>query len=764
MAQLETVNLVFGASQSAPNTISYNQAVILTKLAEQFNAGNITGSCSGWITVDRLYKSQYVLLRNLGVNIASPTFENCLDDNFTIDSILNKTIYEGQSIALSSNNISNDVLTYSMNSSTDIAIVSKDETTTDSYIKGRINLRNNSIVVQAASQNDSWTARVTVHATPTYNYIDNNGQRQIVQGNSVATVLTVTATAVTNIVITGPDMVNAGETVVYNATLRPAASTKIYSSVTWTSLQDGFINNSNSYKINGDNPTDTITATVTLYGSTLNASKNITLGVELLNDTDKNPQMFAIIKSALNLNEDVHSFSVVDAMNADNDDADAIFTALTNNTTTVTNHIPKAPTQLYDFSEFKYFTNVTGIRLNDENANLDLITHSRIAVNKIIFPDSLKKIIAISFPWIDGNFDTKNIVLWKITGRGNTVIKCTGTLRFSCTELKANANSLYVYCDTITKIPDSCSHEIIFNIDINDSFDLTNVEYYDLNNIVFTLRNADTVILPENITSIPIFAESHCLQYFRVNNIDSVNLPSKINTLKNQAFKNCISLAMTDITNIKTIGNQAFSGCVNLNIQQLGTNIVSIDTEAFKGCIGCFTNNKIEINFANTVSSVSLTTFSRLIFTNKVIKIFGNGITTIKANTDQNSANAVSCFYDLRNLTHLTSCSLSGAVSSSYVTPFIDFTNINRLISLTNSSIQDNIQRIYVPDVLLSQYKAATNWSNYADRIYGKSQFVADALATGVGDWDSENNEWITHPYDDDYTYGLPTWTLAADV
>ena len=53
--------------------------------------------------------------------------------------------------------------------------------------------------------------------------------------------------------------------------------------------------------------------------------------------------------------------------------------------------------------------------------------------------------------------------------------------------------------------------------------------------------------------------------------------------------------------------------------------------------------------------------------------------------------------------------------------------NTSQVVSLSSTSAFSNANSaiIYVPDALVDDYKAATNWSTYADRIKGLSELPA---------------------------------------
>ncbi len=191
--------------------------------------------------------------------------------------------------------------------------------------------------------------------------------------------------------------------------------------------------------------------------------------------------------------------------------------------------------------------------------------------------------------------------------------------------------------------------------------------------------------------------------------LQSINLPSSLAALKNYMFDNCVSLRFIvipkDITvimaycfkenyslkgcslpkGIITFSNYAFRTCTTLNNLYFPNSITNINQSAFRGC-ACLSKIIIPVNF-NSMDSYALSECPNL-----VEIIFQGSIASIP-------------IY---------------AFNSDYAAKLYDFSHCTVVPTLANTnafaSIMDDCE-IRVPASLLDEWKAATNWSTYADHI-----------------------------------------------
>jgi hypothetical protein len=181
--------------------------------------------------------------------------------------------------------------------------------------------------------------------------------------------------------------------------------------------------------------------------------------------------------------------------------------------------------------------------------------------------------------------------------------------------------------------------------------------------------------------------------------LQAIELPSAITRIGNYAFYQCTSMeidivadniteigqrafyqsAITSFSSesVGTIGNFAFNGCPNLHKVRLGEGCTYVGADSFAGC-----GNLKAVAIGSNVATI-------------MNYAFGN-------------------------------CSgLNEIVIYAITPPSLPYTN-----ALTNT----NNCPIYVPDASVEAYKSATNWLNYAPRIYSLTDYVLGAIIIEFAD------------------------------
>ena len=179
-------------------------------------------------------------------------------------------------------------------------------------------------------------------------------------------------------------------------------------------------------------------------------------------------------------------------------------------------------------------------------------------------------------------------------------------------------------------------------------------------------KKGDSTLIPAadfdtEITNLPSGDDSMLISLID-RTATSFEIPEGTTSIGAYAFAYCLSLASIIIPDgVTLIGECAFALCTSLTSITMPDSVTSIGDSAFYGCTG--------------LTSVTI----------------GNSVTSI--------SNAA--FGDCTNLTE------------------IDFSTHN---ALADTSAFDNTSAslvIKVPSALLDEWKAATNWSTYADKIVG---------------------------------------------
>lgn len=211
-----------------------------------------------------------------------------------------------------------------------------------------------------------------------------------------------------------------------------------------------------------------------------------------------------------------------------------------------------------------------------------------------------------------------------------------------------------------------------------------------------------SIILPESVSSI----ESNS---FFGTPITEIILPESITIIPSRLFQSCSYLAkITILGDITEIGQSAFDNCGTLK------SIIIPDTTATIGDY-CFRYCKViqNIIIPNSVISIGADCFDFCSSLTNVI--LSNNITKIPSY----------CFADCTNLPSIiipngVQTIDSGAFYNCYNLQYIDFSNHTSVPTLSNKNAFSYTTCVFrVPSALLDEWKAATNWSTYADRIVG---------------------------------------------
>lgn len=173
--------------------------------------------------------------------------------------------------------------------------------------------------------------------------------------------------------------------------------------------------------------------------------------------------------------------------------------------------------------------------------------------------------------------------------------------------------------------------------------------------------------------------------------LTSVDFPAAT-TIGNYAFYECKKLTNVNFSAVTTISASAFDSCFSLTSANF-PEATAISNSAFNGCRGL-----TSVNFP------AVTIIGSYVF-NGCSKLTSIDFPALAAIRD-------GAFIDCKNLTSVvlrktdTICTLSAN------------------FSFNNTPIKNGTGYIYVPDALVDQYKAATNWSTYAANIKPLSEYT----------------------------------------
>ena len=213
------------------------------------------------------------------------------------------------------------------------------------------------------------------------------------------------------------------------------------------------------------------------------------------------------------------------------------------------------------------------------------------------------------------------------------------------------------------------------------------------------------VEIGDGVTSIGRYAFQNCYS------LTSITIPDGVTSIDSSAFYTCYSLASITIPNgVTSIGGYAFSACYSLTSIAIPDSATSIGTYTFQNCYSL-----TSITIPNGVTNIG-TYVLRNCYSLTSITI-PNGVTSI-------GTYAFYACYSLASITIPDSVTSIGTYvfKSCFGIAFYDFSNHTAVPTLANTNAFQGIAadcQIRVPAALVDEWKAATNWSTYADHIVG---------------------------------------------
>lgn len=235
----------------------------------------------------------------------------------------------------------------------------------------------------------------------------------------------------------------------------------------------------------------------------------------------------------------------------------------------------------------------------------------------------------------------------------------------------------------------------------------------------------------------------------------TIVFPSTCTSIGQSAFNGCAALTRVTFAGSTAIGNLAFYNCSKITYINLGTGVTSIGQSAFRGTkhsgsltipdtcttIGDYAFQAITGITSLTIGSGCLSVGQLAFYgcTGITSLSLGSGIQTIGASAFRNLSNATGdislpSIQTIGNYAFHTASKITSVTYGSSLTQLGDgvFANCTSITShnfaeataiptLTNANCFNNINancKIWVPSTLYSDWKAATNWSNWEAYIF----------------------------------------------
>ena len=181
------------------------------------------------------------------------------------------------------------------------------------------------------------------------------------------------------------------------------------------------------------------------------------------------------------------------------------------------------------------------------------------------------------------------------------------------------------------------------------------------------------------------------------------------------------------ISGLTSIGDSAFSWCRSLTSAKIGNSVTSIGRNAFHNC-----KSLTSIKIPNSVKSIGDWAFSyctglnSVTIPDSVTHIGGDGFTYCTSLNSVTIGNSVTSIgrNAFNNCTSITSVTIPNSVASIGSSVFLNCTNLKTIIlfpetppTLGSDAIPTIISTIYVQQSSKEAYKAATNWTAFANKI-----------------------------------------------
>ena len=176
--------------------------------------------------------------------------------------------------------------------------------------------------------------------------------------------------------------------------------------------------------------------------------------------------------------------------------------------------------------------------------------------------------------------------------------------------------------------------------------------------------------------------------FYSCYSLTSITIPDGVTSIVTSAFDSCYSLTSITIPDgVTSIGDYTFNSCYSLTSITIPDGVTRISDSAFNNC-----RSVASITIPDGVTSIGNNTFYSCYSLTSIT--IPDGVTSIGNNTFRNCYGVA--FYDF------TACTTVPTLAS----------------TSAFNSIPDDCQ-IRVPASLVDAWKAATNWSTYADHIVG---------------------------------------------
>ena len=229
----------------------------------------------------------------------------------------------------------------------------------------------------------------------------------------------------------------------------------------------------------------------------------------------------------------------------------------------------------------------------------------------------------------------------------------------------------------------------------------------DLIVVGFAPSGVTSYAIPNGVTSLAEYVFQGCTS------LTSVTFPSSLTSISPAAFNGCTGLTGSlDLSNMTSIGQIAFAG-TNFSSITLSES-TSVSYRAFISCN----------NLQNIYGPLASADHKCWITSGGTLKIFapkGMSSYTLPSSVTKIDHGVFESTTDLKSLTISAECTLIGAWCFQFSSLEKLFVKATTPPTLYQDAFWGTTFPIYVPDASVDAYKAAANWSDWADRIFPES-------------------------------------------
>lgn len=214
-----------------------------------------------------------------------------------------------------------------------------------------------------------------------------------------------------------------------------------------------------------------------------------------------------------------------------------------------------------------------------------------------------------------------------------------------------------------------------------------------------------SVEIGNNVDAILAYAFEYCYS------LKTITIPSSVSRIHQNVFNNCYSLQYVCVPNgVEYIDNMAMQNCSSLRAVSIPKSVTSLGQSVFYNCYSL-----LSVRLTSSVSTIGSSAFESC-FALQEVNV-PKGLTAFSTNT----------YYLCRGLTHVKIPGTVTTISNRtfyycYGMKYYDFTEHTSIPTLSGAQVFSGIPmdcEIRVPLSIVDAWKAATNWSTYADHIVG---------------------------------------------